>query len=115
MGIHDAYHKWFEIFSGAGRAKSYKIDICQTIKCTCEYFSQKNTLCKHILYIYLFILNVPENSNLLQQMYLTRVELNQLFTTNISEEQQSARLTLKALLERTPTPKNNIIVYPKSM
>ena len=115
MGVHDAYHEWFEIFSGAGRAKSYKIDICQTIKCACEYFSQKNTLCKHILYIYLFILNVPENSNLLQQMYLTRVELNQLFTTNISEEEQSARLTLKALLERTPTPKNNIIVYPKSM
>ena len=76
MGIHDAYHEWFEIFSGAGRAKSYKIDICQTIKCACEYFSQKNTLCKHILYIYLFILNVPENSNLLQQMYLTRAELN---------------------------------------
>ena len=43
MEIHDAYHKWFEIPSAAGRAKSYKIDICQTIKCTCEYFSQKNT------------------------------------------------------------------------
>ena len=63
-------------------------------------------------YIYLFILNVPENSNLLQQMYLTRAELNQLFTSNISEEQQSARLTLKVLLETTSTLKNNIIVYP---
>ena len=87
MGIHDAYHKWFEISRAAGLAKPYKINIYQTDKCTCEYFSQKNTLCKHILYIYLFILNVPENSNLLQQMYLTRGELNQLFTSNINEEQ----------------------------
>ena len=39
MVIHDTYHKWFEISSGASCAKSYKIDICQTIKCTCEYFS----------------------------------------------------------------------------
>ena len=113
MGKHDAYHKWFEISSAAGRAKSYKIDICQAIKCTCEYFSQKNTPCKHILYIYLFILNVAENSNLLQQIYLARTELNQLFTSNISEEQQSAKLTLKALLETTSTPKNNILVYPQ--
>ena len=65
MVIHDAYHKWFGISSAAGPAKSYEINICQTIKCSCEYFSQKNTPCKHILYIYLFILNVPENSNLL--------------------------------------------------
>ena len=113
MRIHAAYHKWFEISTAAGRARPYKIDICQTVKCTCQYFSKKNTPCRHILYIYLFILNVPENSNLLQQMYLTRAELNQLFTSNINEEQQSARLT--ALLETTSTFKNNIIVYPQSM
>ena len=46
-------------------------------------------------------------------MYLTRAELNQIFISNISQEQQSARLTLKALLETTSTPKNNIIVYPQ--
>ena len=61
----------------------------------------------------LFILNVPENSNSLQQMYLTRAELNQLFTSNINEEHQSTRLTLKALLETTSTLKSNIIVYPQ--
>ena len=38
MGIHDAYHKWFEISSAAGSAKSYKIVIRHTIQCTCEYF-----------------------------------------------------------------------------
>ena len=46
-------------------------------------------------------------------MYHGRAELNQFFTSNISEEQQSARLTLKALLETTPIPKNNIIAYPQ--
>ena len=56
---------------------------------------------------------MPENPNSLQQMYLIRAELNQFFTSNISEEQQSARLTLKALLETTSSPENNIIVYPQ--
>ena len=44
-------------------------------------------------------------------MYLARVELNQLFTSNISEKHQSARLALKTLLETMSTPKNNVIVY----
>ena len=44
-------------------------------------------------------------------MYLTRAELSQLFTSSINEEQQSTRLRLKALLETTSTPKNNVIVY----
>lgn len=44
-------------------------------------------------------------------MYLARVELNQLFTSNISEKHQSARLALKALLETMSTLKNNVIVY----
>ena len=119
MGIHDAYHKCFEVSSSAGHVKSYKIGICQIIKCTCEYFSQKSALWKHILYIYLFILIVlycimylySKKYNLLHQMYLARVELNQLFTSNISEKHQSARLALKALLETMSSPKNNIIVY----
>ena len=68
----------------------------------------------NILYVYLLILNVSESSNLLQQMYITRAEVNHLFTSNISGEEQSARLKLKALLE-TPsiTPQNNVIVYPQ--
>ena len=49
LGIHDAYHKWFEISSAAGRAKSYKVDICLTIKCNFEYISQKNAPCKHLI------------------------------------------------------------------
>ena len=111
METHDIYHKWFEISTAAGRSKSYKVNICQIIKCTFEHFSQENTPCKHILYIYLFGLNVPENFNLLQQMFLARVKLNQLFTSNISEEQQSARRTLKTLLETMSTFKNNVIFY----
>ena len=59
----------------------------------------------YMLYIYLFIVNVPEIYNLLQQMYLTRYKLNQLFTSNINKEQQYTRLTLKALLEKTLSPK----------
>ena len=56
---------------------------------------------------------MPEKYNLLQQRYITRAELNQLWTSNINEQQQSARLTLKALLETMSTPTNNVIVYPQ--
>ena len=46
-------------------------------------------------------------------MYLTRAELNKLFNSNTNEEQQSPRLTLKALLETTSTLKNNVTVCPQ--
>ena len=54
MGTQDTYHEWFEISIPVGRAKSYKINICQIIKCTCEYFSQK----KHPVQTYLMYLLV---------------------------------------------------------
>ena len=45
-------------------------------------------------------------------MYLIiRAESNHLFTSNINEEKQSARLTLKALFETTSTSKNNVIDF----
>ena len=64
---------------------------------------------------YLFIVNVPENSNLRQQVYLTIAELNQLFTSNIDEEQQSSRLTLKAFLETMLPPKIMLLFIRKSI
>ena len=55
MGIHDAYYKWFEISRAAGRAKSYKIDICQTIKCTCEYFfTEKHPVQAFLIYLHIY-------------------------------------------------------------
>ena len=58
---------------------------------------------------------MPENPNLSQQTFLTRAELNQFFTSNISKEQQSARLTLKGFLGTTSTLKNNVIVYNQKL
>ena len=122
MGTQDTYQEWFEISIPVGRAKSYKINICQIIKCTCEYFSQK----KHLVQTYLMYLLVysqcARKFKFIAANMFTRAELNHLFTSNINEDQQSARLTLRSLLETTSTPplphppKNIVLLFiPKIM
>ena len=48
MGKQDKYHKWFHFSCGRNNAVSYTADICRKLRCTCECFLKKYTLCKHI-------------------------------------------------------------------
>ena len=75
MGEQEKYRKWFHISSGRNNAVSYTVGICTELRCTCEYFVQKNTPCKHILYIMIKVFNVKESSYILQQIYLTKKKL----------------------------------------
>ena len=52
-GHEGKYLKWFTVSSANGRGKKYKVENAESIKCTCEFFKQKNTPRKHIIYIYL--------------------------------------------------------------
>ena len=60
--------RWFEFSSSSSGGRTYSVQIKETIYCTCEFFNQKNTSFKHILYVYLNVLNVFEFSHLLQQV-----------------------------------------------
>ena len=92
--------KWFTISSTSGRERKYKVEIAESIKCTCEFFNQKNTPCKHIIYIYFHVFNIPESLFMIQQMFLTKTELKKLSSSQVeiivSEE---TALTKRALLQ----------------
>ena len=60
--------RWFEFSSSGFRGRTYSVQIKEIINCTCEFFNQKNTPFKHILHVYLNVLNVCEFSHLLQQV-----------------------------------------------
>ena len=56
---------------------NYLVKIGQTHSCQCSDFAKngEKELCKHIIWVLLFICKVPETSELLQQMFLTRTEI----------------------------------------
>ena len=90
LGEQEKYRKWFHISSGRNNAVSYTVGICTELRCTCEYFVQKNTSCKHILYIMIKVFNVKESSYILQQIYLTKKEIKNLFNCCVSEKIKSS-------------------------
>ena len=102
MGKQDKYHK-FHVSSDRNNPISYTVDICRELKCTCEYFVQKNTPCKHVLYIIMKVFNVKESSYILQQIYLTKKEIKNLFNCCVAEKSKSNQMTPKAMLETTST------------
>ena len=61
MGEQDKYHNWFHVSSGRNNAISYTVDIRRELRYSFEYFVQKNTPYKHILYIMIKVFNVKES------------------------------------------------------
>ena len=56
--------------------KVYKIHFDTIISCNCP---DKSDICKHILYIWVYVLNVDENNTLMLQKSLLTTELNELY------------------------------------
>ena len=65
-----------------------------------KFLNEIDTPCKHIIYIYLYIFNIPESLYIIQPLYLTKTELKKLspslFEFIVSEE---TALTTIALLK----------------
>lgn len=75
-----------------------------------QFFNQKNTLCKCIVYVHLYVFIVPES--LLQQTYLKKSELKKIFSEKV-QFAVTEKITLKsrALLQQTSIVSN--FVHPK--
>ena len=99
MGEQDKCHKWFHVSSGRNNAISYTVDIRRELRCSCEYFVQKNTPCKHILYIMMKVFNVKESSYILQQIYLTKKQIKNLFNCCLSTVVTWARVSFLIKLQ----------------
>ena len=94
------HQHWYLLTSVNNRNLQYNVEIGEEVK-TCEYFIKKTTPCKHIVYVYLNALNLPEDSELLHQMYLTKSELNNIFEGKVKS--YSIEMTPKVLMETTST------------
>lgn len=69
----------FHVLGSTGNL--YTVTIYLTPKCSCPDFG-KGHFCKHILFVYLKVLKVPPDSNLLYQSHLLSSELVQINTSN---------------------------------
>ena len=71
------------VVKNCNSGNKYSVTICDTVSCTCAYHEGKHgpayQVCKHIIYVYLNILRIDEESNLIQQVLLTKPELRGLF------------------------------------
>ena len=93
--------KW-ELLRSSSRERTYWVEIRDTVNCTCEIFHQKKTPCKHILYVYLNVLNVWESSHLLQQVHLTKHVLQHIFHQKVSISNEN-KITNPVILPSTST------------
>ena len=63
-------------------SNTYLVSVATTPQCECPFFivKQKNTqqICKHILWVYLFVLDIPEKSHLINQVALLESEVLEL-------------------------------------
>ena len=76
----------------------------QDISCSCEFFVQKNTPRKHLLYVYLSVLNLSEDSTVLQQVHLSGSEVMEMLSNKVPKSVDNCpKLTPKALLRSTST------------
>ena len=106
FGANGELQRWFNVTSAKERSLRYRVEIGYQVKCTCEYYALKNTPCKHIVYVMMFVLNVPESTYILHQVYLTKNELKCIFENQTDELKKGLKLTTKALLETTWTHKS---------
>lgn len=98
--------------------KYYTTHIGRKPMCECPHFIKGNH-CKHIIYIYLKVLNVPETSYIWYQRALTRRELRMVFNNAPDIEHDAPDHILTAYLwslridddnASKPTPEDNCIV-----
>ena len=70
-------------------APIYHIKIGKNPTCTCPFAQKKNVVCKHRLWVMLFLLHVPDDSYLLQQMAFTADEVDKIFQNGSQLKHQS--------------------------
>jgi hypothetical protein len=69
-------------------SKSYFVDINLTPRCSCPDFGKKD-ICKHLVWVYLFALNVDENNDVLERKTLTLDVLASLLQNTTSSDPRS--------------------------
>lgn len=107
------YSETFQVLGSVGNV--YTVNICNVPTCSCP---DKNATCKHILFVMLKILRIPEENNLWYQQALLDSELAAIFaharpvqsTTADERAKQGYRI---AIGEEAPGPSSSTSVGPQ--
>lgn len=103
-------------FTILGRQAEYVVDICRSVGCSCSFFSRSSTSrkkvsCKHIIWVLINVLQVPEKSDLLQQLFLTDKELKNILT-GVEEHHEpptGSKNNTQSPTVRSPTPPSVVL------
>ena len=76
--LTSAFSKAYIIVNLNRTTSEYRVIIGRRPSCNCDDFvkNESKEFCKHILWVYLFICKLPENSTILQQLFLTTEEVS---------------------------------------
>ena len=80
--VVDSLHRIYVVTSAqvTDHSLKYEVHICREPSCNCpQGLKSKKDVCKHIIWVYLFVLRAAESSNFLNQVYLTEQEMHQIF------------------------------------
>lgn len=80
--------------------KTYKVDICHTPSCSCP--DRRPCHCKHILWVFLYVLNVQEDDKCLKDKMQTRETL--LVTLGNAGKTQASRCSEQTAISEVPQP-----------
>ena len=74
----NSFKREYSITSSTSGRTRYVVKICCTPSCSCPDFRKngKKVLCKHILFILMYILGVAENDNIIEKKYFSESYLS---------------------------------------
>ena len=74
----NSFKREYSITSSTSGRTRYVVKICCTPSCSCPDFRKngKKVLCKHILFILMYILGVAENDNIIEKRYFSESDLS---------------------------------------
>ena len=76
------------VFRVKGKADEYEVKIASTPTCTCPDYQHRHKPCKHIMFVYLRVLNMKVDDALIWQQALLTHEVDAILSNTISEQTQ---------------------------
>lgn len=78
LGEEKLYSLTRPIYAHENEAPTYHVKIGRDPSCSCPYSQKSTTICKHMLWVMLFQLNIAEDSYLLHQKAFTPTEVKEI-------------------------------------
>ena len=87
-----------------------RVEIKETVNCTCEVLIKKNTPCKRIFYVYLNLLNLWIFAFITGSVFDKKVSI---FHQNVLISNKNIKLTKRAILQSTSTLTRMVVLPQK--